>query len=657
MAILKRFLLLLAVLHLSGCFGSILDLVEEDVRRVYAAPGISVTVGGAPVQSGAYTCDCGTTTADGDGGVFSASTIFTITNAGTADLAVSAVAMSDGAISDFDVTNSVPASLPPAAFGSFAVRFDPLATGSRTATLTITTDDPRTPAFTIAFSGVGSDIPVADIAVKNGPTPIPTATGSVSFGYETIGGGDTVVTLTIENAGSADLALSAVPAVQVVPTNVGFSVTGQPSSTIPPATTSNFDVTFSPSTSGVKTATITIQSNDPDCATYTFSVSGIGVAKLTASGGVADDTLGQSVALSGNVLIAGAPRSTGPGSACVYRWNGSSWIPEQTLTAADGSTGDFFGLSVGISGNYAVVGAPYDDVGSNSNQGSAYVYYYNGTSWSQQAQLLAADGAAGDTFGSAVSISGDNVLVGARGESTTPTTANGAAYVFARSGATWPQKTKLTASDKVSSDHYGDSVSISGAWAVVGAPDRDDGGSGSGAIYSYWYNGISWGAETRTTASDAASSDFFGGSVSAYQCFYVVGATGDDDKGSDSGSVYLYWQNPDSMAVVPMGKLTAPDGAAGDAFGRSVSRSSDFIVVGADLADGKAADSGKIYLYAWDPGLGAYACAAPAVMNDGGSSDWFGHSVAVDGGRMIGGSHYDDDRASNAGAVYVIDIP
>jgi hypothetical protein len=454
MAILKRGLLLLLVIGLPGCFGGILERVEEDVKRMYATPAISVTVGSTPIQSGAYTCDFGTTTADGNDGTFSVSTVFTITNSGSGNLSVSAVAMSDGSIGDFDVTNSVPETLPPSAYGSFAVRFDPLTTGSKTATLTITTDDPATPAFTIAFAGAGTDIPVADIAVENGASVVPSGTGSVSFGYEPMGGSDTTITLTIKNNGNADLTLAGPSLVQVAPTNVGFSVTQQPSSTISPLSSSTFQVTFSPSTTGAKTATITIQSNDPDCASYTFSVSGIGVAKLTASDGVADDTLGQSVAMSGNVIIAGAPSSTGPGSAYIYRWNGVSWVQEQRLTASDGASGDYFGLAVGISGNYAVVGARYDDVGSTIDQGSAYVYFYNGISWSQQAKLLAADGAAYDTFGSAVAVSGDSIIVGARGESTAPTTANGAAYIFTRSGVTWPPKTKLTASDKASMDHF-----------------------------------------------------------------------------------------------------------------------------------------------------------------------------------------------------------
>jgi hypothetical protein len=650
----KQGIVALLVSALAGCFGNILERVDVDVRRLHAKPIITLTFNSTPIESSIYSHDFGTKTADGDGGAFSTEAIFTVTNTGTGDLAVSSIALSEGSISDFDVTNSVPQTLPPSAYGSFAVRFDPLATGAKSAVLTITSDDPATPAFTFTVTGTGTGIPVPDIAVKNGGTAIPSGTGIVDLGYERISGSGAVIPLSIENNGTADLSITGPDLVTVNPLDAGFSISQQPSATIASYTSAPFQIRFTPLSIGTKTATISIGSNDPDSPTYTFGVSGIGVAKLTASDGIASDALGESVWISGSVAIVGAPRFSGPGSAYIYRWNGAVWVQEQKLTASDGSSGDMFGLSVGISGSYAVVGAPYHKVGSNSGQGSAYVFYYGGSSWSQQAELNAGDGAVSDNFGTSAAISGDNIIVGAPRDSTDPTISHGAAYVFLRSGTTWPQKTKLLAADKASGDQFGSAVAISGNYAVVGAPYRSDAGSSSGAIYAFWYSGISWGAGVKLVAPDGAASDFFGGSVAAYQCFYVIGATGDDDKGSGSGSVYLYWQNPDTMEMIPKGKLTAPDGSADDAFGRSVARSGDYIVVGADLADGRAGDSGKVYVYA---DVGGYPCIARPIMNDGSFSDWFGHSVAVDGSNAICGAVYDDDKASDAGAAYIISIP
>ena len=138
------------------------------------------------------------------------------------------------------------------------------------------------------------------------------------------------------------------------------------------------------------------------------------------------------------------------------------------LTASDAAADDVFGNGfVSISGDTAVVGAYLnDDAGTDS--GSAYVFVRNGTSWTQQAKLTASDAAAGDQFGFAVSISGDTAVVGAFGNDDAGSN-SGSAYVFVRSGTSWTQQAKLTASDAAAGDGFGVPVSISGDTAVVGA--------------------------------------------------------------------------------------------------------------------------------------------------------------------------------------------
>ncbi|MCH7819670.1 MAG: T9SS type A sorting domain-containing protein, partial [Candidatus Marinimicrobia bacterium] len=152
---------------------------------------------------------------------------------------------------------------------------------------------------------------------------------------------------------------------------------------------------------------------------------------------------------------------------------------------SDGAAEDHFGFSVTISGDYAVVGAGYDDdIGDQS--GSAYVFKRTGTSWTQEAKLLPSDGAALDHFGSSVSISGDYAVVGATGDDDNAPDA-GSAYLFKRSGTSWTQEAKILASDGATGDYFGlsGSASISGDYAVVGAFDADDNGSGSGSAYVY----------------------------------------------------------------------------------------------------------------------------------------------------------------------------
>ena len=108
-------------------------------------------------------------------------------------------------------------------------------------------------------------------------------------------------------------------------------------------------------------------------------------------------------------------QTTDQGSAYVFTRSGTTWTQQAKLTASDGAADDYFGYSVALSGDTALVGAYWDDVGANYDQGSAYVFTRSGTTWTQQAKLTASDGAAGDHFGHSVALSGDTALVGATG--------------------------------------------------------------------------------------------------------------------------------------------------------------------------------------------------------------------------------------------------
>jgi hypothetical protein len=156
---------------------------------------------------------------------------------------------------------------------------------------------------------------------------------------------------------------------------------------------------------------------------------------------------------------------------------------EVKITASDGAAHDSFGGSVAISGDYAVVGAHMDD-DPNSDSGSAYIFWYNGTAWTQQAKINASDGAANDYFGGSVAISGDYAVVGADLDDGAGWD-SGSAYIFKRDGTAWTQQTKITASDGATSDWFGGSVAISGDYAVVGAPYGDGAGAASGSAYIY----------------------------------------------------------------------------------------------------------------------------------------------------------------------------
>ena len=212
--------------------------------------------------------------------------------------------------------------------------------------------------------------------------------------------------------------------------------------------------------------------------------------KLVASDPEEADHFGYSVSLDGDCAIVGAPHEnaggTAAGAAYVFRRTGTnSWDPMVKLVAPDAQEGDQFGVSVSLCGDYAMVGALGED-GAGLDAGAAYVFRRLGTdSWDTGMKLAAADAQAEDRFGRSVALSGDYAIVGAMWEDEGGTDA-GAAYVFHRTATdTWDSVVKLLASDAQADDNFGSSVSISGGYALVGASETDEGGADAGAAYIY----------------------------------------------------------------------------------------------------------------------------------------------------------------------------
>jgi hypothetical protein len=325
-------------------------------------------------------------------------------------------------------------------------------------------------------------------------------------------------------------------------------------------------------------------------------------AKLLASDGAAYDCFGYSVAIDGNTALVGAPydndKGSASGSAYIFRFNGSTWVQQAKLLASDGAASDVFGYSVAIDGNTALVGARYDD-DNGSYSGSAYIFRFNGSNWVQEAKLLASDGATYDYFGYSVAIDGNTALVGADGDDDHGYD-SGSAYIFRFNGSNWVQEAKLLASDGAAYDYFGISVAIDGNSALVGAHYDDDKGYDSGSAYIFRFNGSSWVQEAKLLASDGAAYDYFGHSVAIDGNTALVGADGDDDKGSNSGSAYIFRFNGSTW--VEKTKLLALDGAAWDEFGYSVAIDGSTALVGAYGDDDNGSLSGSTYVFPTIPG-------------------------------------------------------
>jgi hypothetical protein len=304
-------------------------------------------------------------------------------------------------------------------------------------------------------------------------------------------------------------------------------------------------------------------------------------AKLTASDATADANFGASVSVSGDTAVVGAHldvnAGTPSGSAYVFVRSGAVWTEQAKLTASETATHDLFGWSVSVSGDTAVVGARADDH-EGLDSGSAYVFVRSGTVWTEQAKLTASDSANGDAFGYSVSVSGDTAVVGASQDDDAGFN-TGSAYVFARSGVVWTEQAKLTVSDPTVNALFGQSVSVSGDTAVVGAWGEDDAGSDSGSAYVFVRSGAVWSEQAKLTASDPAAHNRFGYTTSVNGDTALVGAFQNSAAGTASGSAYVFVRS--GAAWTEQAKLMASDATAFDSFGFSVSVGGDTAVVGA----------------------------------------------------------------------------
>ncbi|MEP2101668.1 MAG: FG-GAP repeat protein [Parasphingorhabdus sp.] len=322
-------------------------------------------------------------------------------------------------------------------------------------------------------------------------------------------------------------------------------------------------------------------------------------AKLTASDGAPSDTLGGNVAISGDTAVAGAighdQNGDNSGAAYVFTRSGTTWNQQTKLTAADGAEGDAFGQSIALSGDTLVIGAPHDDDNGNGS-GSVYVFTRSGTTWHQQAKLTAADGADGDLFGISVALSPNTILVGADLNDEKAIDA-GAAYVFTRSGDSWSQQAKLSAADGAQTDIFGVRVALSGDTALISARRDDDETMGvdAGSAYIFTRTGNSWRQQAKLTASDGAADDRFGRDVGLSGDTALIGAMHRDDQGENSGSAYVFKRSGDVWNLQT--KLTAADGAAGDLFGWSVALSENAALIAATRNDDKGNEAGSAYIF------------------------------------------------------------
>ncbi|KPA19081.1 hypothetical protein MHK_000701, partial [Candidatus Magnetomorum sp. HK-1] len=310
----------------------------------------------------------------------------------------------------------------------------------------------------------------------------------------------------------------------------------------------------------------------------------------------------------------------------------------------------YFGRKMYISDDYAIIG-DRRGYGNVSDSGFALVFKRNSSgTWEYVSKLVASDGEGSDLFGESVAISGNYIIVGAPWNDDYAS-ASGSAYIFKWNGSSWSQTDKLTPSDTIGSDYFGWSVSIYGDYAVAGCPSYN--GTHSGYVYVFRRSGESWNQVAKKTSSDAANGDRFGWSVSMDNGYFIAGAKGDDDNGSGSGSAYIFQGSGSTWTQ--RAKLKPSDGAADDNFGDYVQMSGEYVIISAPYDDNtNGVDSGCAYIF--QGSSSSWTQRSKLVPTESVAADKFGYNmVSLSGDYAMGGTYTSDFNGENSGAAYIFE--
>jgi hypothetical protein len=374
----------------------------------------------------------------------------------------------------------------------------------------------------------------------------------------------------------------------------------------------------------------------------------IGEHKLTASDAGAAAFLGEAIDVSGDRAIVSRLDAL-----YVYELQAGSWVEVAKLLPVGGTPNNQFAHAAAISGDVIVAGAWLDD-GAANDHGAAFVYERDAAgTWNFVTKLTASDAGVADHFGWSIDVDGDSILVGSDEDDLSGFNDGGSAYVFRRVGGAWLEEAKLVANDPGVGDFFAWSVSIRGDMAACGSLNDDEGASNTGSAYVFRRTGTAWAQESKLVSNDIASNDDFGFDVAVEGDLAVVGAYGDDDLGSNSGSAYVFANSGGVWSQ--QAKLLADGGAAGQTFGRSVAIDGELVAVGAHQTT-VSGDANQGALHLFQRGPSAWSHVLTITASDGDPNDYLGRSIALDSGRFAATAHGDDDGGTSSGAGYLFDV-
>ncbi len=353
------------------------------------------------------------------------------------------------------------------------------------------------------------------------------------------------------------------------------------------------------------------------------------------------------------VLLGNDDNGTNSGHVRVYAYNGSAWVQlGQDINGEAAS--DFSGGSISLSGDGTTlaIGAAKNDA-NGSDSGHVRIYRYNNSIWTQMGSDIDGE-SAGEENGRAVALNntGTRIVIGSPFNSSNGFL-SGYARVFEWNGSAWVQLGQ-SLKGEAGFDFSGTAVSINanGTRVAIGANGNDGNGNNSGHVRVYEYNGSAW-IKLGSDIDGKAANDGSGISVSlsADGERLAIGASGNDDNGTDSGHVRIYRWN--GNAWVQLGSDINGE-AVGDQSGFSVALSADGsqVAIAAHTNDGNGSNSGHVRIYRWN---GSVWVKIGGDIDGKTADDQSGYSVAMsaDGARVIIGAPNNDGNGTDSGHVRV----
>lgn len=354
-----------------------------------------------------------------------------------------------------------------------------------------------------------------------------------------------------------------------------------------------------------------------------------------------------------NTCIVGAPlKGTSPteyGAAYVYTRSGSTWTQQQKLTSSSPDNGSYFGYSVSVDGDYCIVGVPHYGA---TDTGRVEIFYRSGGTWTLQQAINGATGTYAN-FGGSVSISGNTVAIGAD-DAEVGGVDQGKVYIYTRSGTVWSLQQTIQSSDIQANDNFGQQVQLDGDNLIVGAPGEDGSGSDRGAAYVFTRSGGTWTQQQKLTASSPTNSYYFGSAVSIDGDTAAIYEMGSSPGSTTPGSVYVFTRSGSTWTQQQ--QITGPTPVDSNRrFGHSVSVNGTTVVIGSiDQDNSTTTDVGKVFVYEELAGTWylsrTIASPSPQTYNE------FGFQVMYDGSSLIIGERYGDPVITNAGCAYIYTI-